>query len=297
MRNSIRCLCLPFACLAPMALPAAPTTHFDGDHIKIDLMLEQMPAPGQTAWMGVVLTPDPGWHTYWVNPGDSGLPTKLAWTLPAGFKAGEIAWPAPKRIKVGDLYNFGYDGIALLPVPIEVPPDAPPGSVAHLAVTVKWLVCHEECVPGKAELSFDLPIRNPVPAATKTRINAVAQDFSQSDALFGDARRRLPIRSGRQAHSVLGGDRIEVTLHDAGLPTSATLDALAVQTGIVANTPPKVDIRGDDIVFTFAKSDYFTSIPERFDLVLTDGNANARLVHAPFGDATPSPSAKPRNPP
>ena len=63
------------------------------------------------------------WHTYWKNPGDSGLATSLSWTLPAGFAAGEIVWPTPQQLPVGPLMNFGYEGTLLLPVPVTVPAD------------------------------------------------------------------------------------------------------------------------------------------------------------------------------
>ncbi|HNI86392.1 MAG TPA: protein-disulfide reductase DsbD family protein, partial [Ottowia sp.] len=64
--------------------------------------------PGQPLWLGLALEHQPHWHTYWKNPGDSGLPTTLAWTLPAGFKAGEIDWPTPSRLPIGPLMNHGY---------------------------------------------------------------------------------------------------------------------------------------------------------------------------------------------
>jgi DsbC/DsbD-like thiol-disulfide interchange protein len=295
MRNSIRCLCCLLACVAPAASHAAES--FDGDHIKVELINDQMPLPGQTAWMGIVLNPDPGWHTYWINPGDSGLPTKLDWTVPAGFKAGEIAWPAPKRFKIDGLYNFGYDDVTLLPVPIEVPSDTQPGSSAHLAVMAKWLVCREECIPGSAELTFDLLIRKQVPVAAQPRNDVIVLGFSEAYALFGDARRRLPKTANWQAESVRRGERIEVTLHGADFPKSAALDAFAVQTKVVANAPPKIETRGGDLVLTFAKSDYFTSMPDQFDLVLTDGHRDAWLVHAPFAATKSSTSVNRENSP
>ncbi|MBC7940485.1 MAG: protein-disulfide reductase, partial [Chitinophagaceae bacterium] len=48
---------------------------------------------GKPVWLGLKIDHQPHWHTYWKNPGDSGLPTALEWTLPAGVTAGEIAWP------------------------------------------------------------------------------------------------------------------------------------------------------------------------------------------------------------
>jgi thiol:disulfide interchange protein DsbD len=69
---------------------------------------------GQPLWLGLQITHQPEWHTYWMNPGDSGLPTVLEWTLPAGVTAGDIAWPTPKKIPIGNLANYGYEGTVLL---------------------------------------------------------------------------------------------------------------------------------------------------------------------------------------
>jgi len=77
-------------------------------------------AVGKPLTLGLLLTHQPGWHTYWLNPGDSGLPTQLQWTLPPGVDAGEIAWPVPRRIPIGTLANYGYEGQVLLPVPMTV---------------------------------------------------------------------------------------------------------------------------------------------------------------------------------
>src|SRR5439155_11740521 len=84
-------------------------------------------APGQTVWLAVRQKIQKGWHTYWRNPGDAGEPMKLGWTLPAGWRAGEIVWPTPHRLPVGPLMDYGYEGEVLLPVPLTAPADARPG--------------------------------------------------------------------------------------------------------------------------------------------------------------------------
>ena len=114
--------------------------------------------PGGTLWVDLHLDIAPGWHTYWRNPGDSGLPTEIAWKLPAGFSAGEVAWPAPERFVLGTIGNYGYSGSADLLVPIAAPADLEPGGVAHLAADASWLVCSDICIPGEAKLTLDLPV-------------------------------------------------------------------------------------------------------------------------------------------
>ncbi len=120
-------------------------------------------APGQPLWLGLQITHQPEWHTYWKNPGDSGLPTDLAWTLPAGLDAGEIAWPLPKKIPIGTLANYGYEGTVLLPVPVTVASTFAPGPLvkdATIQLRASWLVCRKECIPEEGEFTLHLPIRS-----------------------------------------------------------------------------------------------------------------------------------------
>jgi thiol:disulfide interchange protein DsbD len=119
-----------------------------------------------------------GWHTYWRNPGDSGLPTRARWELPAGYGAGDIQWPYPSRFTSGPLVNYGYEDEVLLPVEIRVPASAPDSPV-RIAARIDWLECQEVCLPGRADLSLTLPVR-----ATSAP--------TADGALFADARRRLP---------------------------------------------------------------------------------------------------------
>ena len=120
-------------------------------------------APGQPLWLGLSITHQPEWHTYWKNPGDSGLPTELTWTLPAGLDAGEIAWPLPKKIPIGMLANYGYEGTVLLPVPVTVASTYAPGPLAKdatIKLRASWLVCRKECIPEEGEFTLQLPIQS-----------------------------------------------------------------------------------------------------------------------------------------
>ena len=122
-------------------------------------------APGSTVWVAVDQTYDKGWHSYWRNPGDAGEATTIAWTLPAGWRAGDIVWPAPKRLPVGPIMNYGYEDKVLLPVAIQVPASARPGQSATLAAVVDFLVCADVCVPDRATVTLTLPIRAGPPSA------------------------------------------------------------------------------------------------------------------------------------
>nr|CBA32125.1 hypothetical protein Csp_D30560 [Curvibacter putative symbiont of Hydra magnipapillata] len=118
--------------------------------------------PGKTLWLGLLLQHQPHWHTYWKNPGDSGLPTQLQWTLPAGLTAGDIAWPAPRKIAIGTLANLGYEGEVLLPVPVKVDSNFRPAGLtqtAEIQLQASWLVCREECIPQEGSFRISVPVR------------------------------------------------------------------------------------------------------------------------------------------
>ncbi len=115
--------------------------------------------PGQPVWVGLKLTHQPEWHTYWKNSGDSGLPTELNWQLPAGITAGEIAWPTPKKIPIGTLANYGYEKTVLLPVPLTVAPGFA-GSQLQVKLKAVWLVCRKECIPQEGDFSLSIPVKS-----------------------------------------------------------------------------------------------------------------------------------------
>jgi len=133
--------------------------------------------PGKTVWVGLQLAHQPHWHTYWKNAGDSGLPTKLEWTLPAGVTAGDIAWPAPQKIAIGSLANFGYEGTVLLPVPLTIARDFKPAALSgdlEVKLFASWLVCRQECVPQEGHFVLRIPLRG------STALNAAAFDAARA---------------------------------------------------------------------------------------------------------------------
>jgi len=162
-------------------------------------------APGKPVWLGLQIEHQPQWHTYWKNPGDSGLPTTLTWQLPAGVTAGDIAWPTPKRLPVGPLMNYGYEGRVLLPVAIAVSP-AFNGNALDVKLSAQWLVCKDVCIPQQGEFALSIP------AQASTAANRAAFDAAQ-------AARPQPA-NGAKAAAELIDDAKTLRVSVSGLPTA-----------------------------------------------------------------------------
>ena len=138
---------------------------------------------GQSIQIGLSLTLKPGWHTYWRNPGDAGLPTTLDWSLPPGSRVTDIDWPAPERIDVGPLVSFGYEGEVLFPLTFTAPSFARPGDTLRLRAQARWLVCKDVCIPESAVLEFDLPVLEPGSVAQSTLSSPAFASHIASQAL------------------------------------------------------------------------------------------------------------------
>lgn len=114
---------------------------------------------GKPAWLGLSLEHQPGWHTYWKNAGDSGLPTQLDWTLPRGLTAGPTVWPLPHKLSVADLTNYGFEGRVLLAAPLTLASGFnPAGKPIEVQLKASWLVCRQECIPQEGSFRLTLPM-------------------------------------------------------------------------------------------------------------------------------------------
>jgi len=133
-------------------------SHTQAAHTQARLLLSATSAkPGDTVTAGIHLQMDPHWHTYWKNPGASGIATEIKWSLPAGITAGEIEWPAPQKLPPDDLLTYIYEGEVVLVVSLQLSPDLPAGEHS-IQANVSWLECKEQCIPGSAQVSGSLKI-------------------------------------------------------------------------------------------------------------------------------------------
>lgn len=119
--------------------------------------------PGEPFFIALRLTMPDGWHTYWQNPGDSGLPATITWSMPEGFSAGKIHWPVPERIEWQGIVNYGYSKEAYLLVPITAP--AQYEGDALFTAHANWLVCKDICIPESADVSLRLRAKMDAPDA------------------------------------------------------------------------------------------------------------------------------------
>lgn len=149
------------------------------DTVEVELVAEQTAVvPGQVLRLGLSIRHDPEWHTYWRNPGESGLPTQFPIQAPAGFEVGDVQWPFPTRVLIPPLANFGYEDDVLLMRAVTVPEEVA-GETVRFETLAQWLVCREVCVPGEAALTLELPV-------------SASAGPSAEAPLFAAADRRLP---------------------------------------------------------------------------------------------------------
>ncbi|MDD2809332.1 thioredoxin family protein [Rhodoferax sp.] len=178
------------------------------EQVKAELMAHAPNGitPGEAVWVGLQLIHQPDWHTYWKNSGDSGQPTTLSWTLPPGVLAGEIAWPVPKKLPIGNLANYGYADTVLLPVPLTITPDFKPNALnPELLVKLQasWLVCKLECVPQDGAFELRVPVKG------STAGNGVA---------FETAFKAQPSPLKVGSHITLAGHTLQISV--PGLPAN-----------------------------------------------------------------------------
>ena len=189
---------------------------------------------GQTFWLGLQIDHQPDWHTYWQNPGDSGLPTRLQWQLPAGLQAGDIVWPLPKKFPIGTLANYGYEGRLLLTVPITVSSDFkfPANTPLTVQLQADWLVCRKECIPQEGQLTLNLS------SATAQTPHAALFEKTRSQSPQKIAQQQPAGPEAMAGQTTLSNDGKNLRLEVQGLPANwrgQTLSAFPVTPHVVHN--------------------------------------------------------------
>jgi thiol:disulfide interchange protein DsbD len=259
----VRFLAFLFAVL--VAAPAfAQSAVVKTENIRAELVSEVSTVKaGEPFWVGLHFAIKPKWHTYWKNPGDSGLPTEINWKLPAGAKADPIVWPAPTFYDIGGVINYGYHDDVVLLTRITPPADATGPLV--LDADANWLVCEDVCIPEEGKFSLSLPVGPAAkPGSTDTR------------ALFDKARRAVPVESPWPARFGLSTAGDPTLVIDAkGLKADTIRDAyfFPAEWGPVATMAKQsASVTADGIRIPLKKGDAKAPAPQQIagTLVLTE---------------------------
>jgi thiol:disulfide interchange protein DsbD len=213
--------------LCALAFQAAHGRALRVQSVSVELLAERAAVtPGEPLRIGLAIRHDPHWHTYWRNPGDSGLPTTLELTLPEGVRAGPIEWPVPDRIPVGPLVNFGYEGDLLLPLTLSVPASLA-GDLLRIAGRAQWLMCKDVCIPGEADLVLELPVARGASAAR-----------SAAAAAFEAAQARLP-GPAIMSEGALGTRSVRLAFDPPGGGTPSRVAWFPYAEGLIDNPAPQ----------------------------------------------------------
>jgi thiol:disulfide interchange protein len=240
-----------------------------GEHIAARLVAEtDHPAPGKPVTLAFVMTPQPGWHGYWENPGDAGIGMTVTWTLPPGVIAGPLRHPVPETLLISGLMNHVYEGPYAILTTLTVPATMKPGTTLPVRVRGEWLACTKEmCVPGGGDLSIDLIVGDgAIPADRRTT--------------FDGYRTHLPRPLGSQAHFGVSDGRFRLAIP---FPASARISQpwfFSLTDGALKYpTPQRISRNGDMLI---VESDAAGSAPAKVKGVLRTGDHIGLSI-----DATP----------
>jgi thiol:disulfide interchange protein DsbD len=244
-------------------------------HTSVELIAggEGFDAQGEM-WVGIRFRLDPEWHVYWQNPGDSGAPPTVTWRLPQGVTAGEFTWPTPERIPLGPIVNYGYMGDVVLPVRLTARPAAARARDA-VGADLKWLVCHEICVPGKASLRLALPLS----AADRAQVGDWRRRI---DAARASGPKRAP--PGWRAEATSLREEFVVRITMAGPAGPAVF--FPVDAGLINESAPQgMKTEGRMLEFRLKKSDQLTTEPKALKGVVALKSGASYVVTAPVRPA------------
>ncbi|GGA69210.1 thiol:disulfide interchange protein DsbD [Neiella marina] len=275
----ISCFSLLLLASPAKALTSGPQQH---PHIEVELVAEnQTWVPGTTQWLGLAMRPESHWHTYWKNPGDSGIATTFDFSINTlngpeseaiSLPTGNVAWPTPERIVISDITNFGYYHDSLLMVPVELPTTLNASAIS-VELDASWLVCKESCIPGDGKFQLTIPVAN------TTRPSAFA-------TLFEQTRKLLPQQAqSSQLRFNLNPDNNEqirfqyVPETNNAMPMSSSVDLFAANEQLIAAADKPqwqqlIDVEGAKFWQTdIAVSDYFYQLPQSAEVVLAAANS------------------------
>ncbi len=260
---------------------SAAAAQATGPHIEVELVSEQTAlVPGQTQMLAVVMRPESQWHTYWRNPGDSGEAPQIALSSTPSLVFGDIQWPLPAAIPVAHLVNYGYSDEHLLMVPVSVPANAPIGTTAALTAEVSWLVCKEDCIPGWATLTLDLPIE---PTASA----------SQHAGAFSATRATLPETQRLTGQFELNEQSVALAFE---VLAAGPWQVFPFRSDVIKHAGQQQQAGTDHTInMVMARSDYLSGLPESLQFLVSNGRTGYYLDATPVQTALGSSAASQRH--
>ncbi len=234
------------------------------DNVTVELLsgVESL-QPGQPFEVALKMDLDPGWHTYWINPGSPGEAATISWELPDGFEAGPLRFPYPEQHVAFSTVFFGYEKEVVYLTTITPPADVKPGQQVTLNANVKWLACEDICVQGEADLSVSVKVADSaVPAS-----GPVA-------AVLAQAKERMPREvEGVSLSSRVEGESVIYTVGAGDLPLPENLNELYLYPETLevvnADVPQEISVEGGELIVKAAKLDYAPQpLPKSFRAVL-----------------------------
>lgn len=205
--------------------------------------------PGESFTVALRITLDPGWHSYWQNPGDAGQPAAIDWKIPAGFRTGEIQWPYPRTVEESTVTSYGYEDEVVLLAEVIPPRFMTTGHTVTFRAEARWLVCNNICLPASADLEFELRLTDAPPL----------QD-TRWESLFAQTRSRLPRQAdGWEMNACSNDDSLVLTIIPAETPTRSFEGAhfFASERGVIDHGAPQTISQEHGVVRIVLRKDRF----------------------------------------
>ncbi len=223
-------------------------------HIQPVLLAESNGMPGSKVTLAVLMQPAAGWHGYWLNPGDAGLPLVIDWQLPSSASTTPLRFPVPGTLVVAGLMNHVYERDYAVLTELTVPASAAPGAVLKLAGKARWLACTDKiCVPEQADLALTITV------------GAAAQ----RDPRFDGWRAALPAPLGAAAQFSRAGENVRLAVP---LPAAVRLDQphlFVLTEGVVDYAATQHFSRtGDTLIIELPRSKFEPLSPARLQALL-----------------------------
>jgi len=241
-------------------------------------------------WLGVDMQIKEGWHIYWRNPGDSGLPTSIRWDPHPSLKPGEIQWPRPARFDENGITTYGYSGRVTLLVPVSVTRDellpdsgtsgshgeAQPnglhvdgdGTETNLSADLNWLVCKDICLPESARITLDVTASGHFTGFSENGVRQIKHSLDM-----------VPEQSAEwQGYAVLDDGHFHITLtpasDHAAIPDLQHVYFYPDRQGLIEHTAPQKAVRdGNKLTIAVPVSRYLRTVPEELSGVLSAGES------------------------